>query len=371
MSERQAVFLLNLLQDVNIVRPLIFMAACDLGLTTRVLVTGEFQRRDKSGVWRKELKEIGEATGVAISVVDNEADALRLLEGNSGVLIAASESNLSAHKQVHEIFLKAPSGFLKVTVQHGYESVGLLQSRDHDRAHGRKVSFAADVVCVWSPPPIFKSLLASERPKLFVTGPTAVLQMEPPRRDLADRLDRGLVCENLHSVRLNMSGDIKGDFLEVFSEFCRHLALNGKAVTLRPHPSGQYVLKNKLDLPGNVTINNNPIYKVDLRRYAYGISAPSSVIIDMVLAGIPTAVWGDADSAMDAGNYDGLTHISTISDWIDFSREAKAHPLRFLEKQERFVQKLMMPTEPAYVYERYAKLFDPAIEVNHPSGNGA
>lgn len=363
MSERHAVFLVNLLQDVNIIRPLVFMTARDLGMKTVILVIRNFHARDKTGAWGQELSEICEATGAVRIEIDDAAGAIPHLEGKSGVLVAASESNLKAHKPTHDIFVNAPASFLKVNLQHGYESVGLLQSRDHDRAHGQKVAFGADIVCSWSPPSVLKSLLPSQLSKIYVTGPSTILQMTPPRNLATDRIERGIVCENLHSVRLNVSGDFKLDFMSVFNDFCSHLGTDGRKVTLRPHPGGQYVLKQNVELPGNVTINNNPIYKVDLPRYSYGISAPSSVIIDMVLAGIPTAVWSDAGSVMDADNYAGLTHISTLSDWIDFSREAVAHPMRFITAQEKFLEKLRMPTDPMIVYERFAKLFDPSVEI--------
>jgi len=370
MSERHAVFLVNLLQDVNIIRPLVFMAARDLGMKTIILVIRKFYDRDRTEVWAGELSEICEATGAVRIDINNAGGAGPVLEGKAGVLVAASESNLKAHKPTHDIFLNAPPSFVKINLQHGYESVGLLQSRDHDRAHGKKVAFGADIVCTWSPPSVLKSLLPSQLSKIYVTGPSTILQMGAPRNLAADRVERGIVCENLHSVRLNVSGDFKADFMTVFGEFCSHLAVDGRKVSLRPHPGGQYVMKQNLELPGNVTINNNPIYKVDLTRYSYGISAPSSVILDMVLAGIPTAVWSDAGSVMDADNYECLTHISTISDWLDFSREAIAHPMRFISAQEKFLERLMIPTDPMVVYERFARLFDPSVEIAAPLKTG-
>ena len=57
-----------------------------------------------------------------------------------------------------------------------------------------------------------------------------------------------------------------------------------------------------------MVLANNPIYRTNLGAYCYGVSAPSSVVIDMVLAGIPTAVWRDQDGMMDTRHYDGLTN---------------------------------------------------------------
>ena len=360
MSERHAVFLLNHLQDVNVVRPLVFMAARDLGLRTTFLVSHHFVEYDDSLIWQQELKEIGETTVTPIHIFHNELQALQFIQGKTGILVAASESNVPTHAPVHDVLRSAPCSFVRITLQHGFECLGFLHNRAHDLAYGRDLTFAADVVCGWSEGSRLTSLAASQRSKLYVSGPPAVLQMNRPRTE-RPRGDTGLVCENLHSVRLNADGDFKTGFIEMFNSFCKALAGEGRKVVLRPHPGGQYVLKHKVALPPNAILNNNPIYKVDLAKYAYGVSAPSSVLLDMLLAAIPVAVWRDPAGAIDTRNYEGLAEISTLGDWLNFSREAVSHPDRFIERQQRFLERQEMPTDPADVYQRFAKLFSGAI----------
>jgi hypothetical protein len=364
MQEPQALFVINLLQDVSIMRPLVYLAARGLGLRTAFLASHHFLQRDTTGVWQREVNEIGEATGVPMLVFDNEMQALQLLQDKRGVLIAASETDLSAHKPVHDLFRYAPSTFIKVTLQHGFECPGFLHNRAHDVAHGKDIGFAADVLCGWSDGARLTSLAPSQRSKLYVSGPPLVLQ---PQRSVP-RGHTGLVCENLHSVRLNVGGDFKTDFITMFGDFCGALARGGKRVTLRPHPAGQYVVKHGVALPPNAALNNNPIYKVDLAGYAYGISAPSSVLVDMVLAGIPVAVWRDPDGVMDVTNYRGLAQISTLEEWLAFDREARAHPERFLEQQRRFLEAQQMPLEPAEVHTRFATLFRSAARMHTVTG---
>ncbi len=346
------ILLVNLLQDVNILRPLAYIAARDLGLDTRFLLTRDFEKRDKEGRWREEIAEVSRAVGATTAFVENEGHALQVLQGLSGVIVAASESSLSGHRIVHDIFRSKPPSFVTMTLQHGFECVGFLQSRDHDLAHGREVTFAADIVCGWCDAERLTALAPSQRNKLCVTGPTAVLQ-QPPRRE---RLEKGIICENLHSVRLNVAGDFKTDFVDLFGQFCEALGQEGKEVVLRPHPGGQYVVKNNVSLPKNVVLNNNPIYKANLSRYAYGISAPSSVLIDMVLAGIPTAVWREGTGVMDADNYRGLTTVSDLPDWLEFEKEALVHPERFIERQADFLDQQKMLTDREEVYRRFAGL---------------
>jgi hypothetical protein len=352
--QRCAAFLLNLLQDVNIARPLVLMARRELALPVRLLVSDKFIERDTQGLWQTEIEDLRAETGASVHVYDSDYGALQALAGCRGVLIAASESDLSAHVHTHGVFRVAPTGFVRVTLQHGFECVGFHQNRDHYKAHGRHVGFAADVICGWCELPYMQSVAPSERAKYFATGPSALLQ--PATAGDTDPADGGLVCENLHSVRMRMSGDFKASFMDTFFEFCRALQGQGHSVTMRPHPGGQYVLKHGIALPSNVGLNNLPMYKVDLSRYAYGVSAPSSVVIDMVLAGIPTAVWQDEDGIVDASNYEGLTVVSTLADWLAFERDARIRPALFARRQAAFIDRSGLLIDRPTVHRRFEAL---------------
>jgi hypothetical protein len=355
-----AFFVFNWLQDVNIARPLVYLAARDLGVPVTLLVAQDFIHRDKLGIWREEIEAMRQALDLRVTIFEQLWDAAAAMQGKTGMLVAASESSLSAHALTHDLMRMAPAGIVTITLQHGFECVGFRQSRDHVRAHGLGVTFAADIVCGWYEAPRHTAMTPSQKPKLAVTGPPFVLQSftgAPPAS--GPRL--GLVCENLHTERLNSHGDLKSDFISTFTTFCKAMDQQFREVVLRPHPGGQYVLKNRLDLPGNVIINNSPIYKLDLRRYAWGISAPSSIIIDMVLAGIPVAVWTDPGGRIDAGNYRGLATVTTVEDWVDFSRRAVAEPESFLEQQDAFIARQLMPIDPADVHARFAAVLGRAL----------
>lgn len=364
-AKSHAVFLINLLQDVNILRPLIYMARQDLDLPTLILISGKFIKRDKSKTWKNEIAQISDETACITATYSSTFEALEWLSNRRGIIFAGSESNLPAHDMTNEVFKAASSAFLKVTLQHGYECIGFLQSEQHNLAHGHQVGFGADIVCGWFPLDQMRSICGSETHKLVVTGPTSLLQSPSEQfdRDTDSILKSGLICENLHSSRMNISGDLKVDFIDQFSAFCKALANNKERVTLRPHPGGQYVIKHKLKVANNVDINNDPMYKIDLSSFAYGISAPSSVVIDMVLAGIPVAVWRDSDGIMDSDNYSGLTEVYSLEDWIFFAQDAKQNPEKYLARQERFLQKIKLIRDQSMIYDNYVSVFRSALHL--------
>ena len=356
MSGRpSALFLIHLVQDVNILRPLMFMAARNFGFDTVILVSTKLSARDVSGIWRHELDDIAAALGARLVYFHDDWSAFAYLKGH-GILFTASESHLPNHLTSHSIFRYAPPSFLKVTLQHGFECVGFRHSDNHVRAHGATASFGADVVCSWSGVDQLPALAPSQRGKLLITGPASVLQMRPDKVECSPDAP-GLVCENLHSVRLSSSGDAKTEFVDTFADFCSRLAKQQKRVALRPHPGGQYVVKNNVKLPPNAHIENAPIYRLDLRTFAYGISAPSSVLVDLLLAGIPTAVWKDRSGEVDCRSYEGLAMISSPSEWVEFARAAVEDRAAFLSLQRDFLEKQQMPLDPREVFSRFARLF--------------
>lgn len=352
MTRRKIVFLFNLLQDVNIIRPVALLAR-EIDVDIAFLCSHKFAPRDKQKVWRRTLNMLAAECGATISEYDSPFAAYRLLQGGCGALIAASESNLAPHMEVHDVFRAAPSDYTRVTLQHGFECIGFLQNREHDKAHGRNVRFAADILAAWMPSHRLTSMAQSERDKVFLTGPGLLLQQ---RRDGVTPAAQGIVCENLHSVRLSASGDFRQDFMTDFGHFCAHLAKRGETVCLRPHPGGQFLTRNGIAAPPNAHLDARPIHEVDLSAFTFGVSAPSSVILDMVLAGLPTALWADVQGVMDIDNYDGLTLIRHQSDWLAFHRDVKLRPDMIKERQRRFLKQLDMPLDAGDVRQRFIDL---------------
>lgn len=350
-----AAFVINLVQDVNILRPIAVIGARDYGFRPLLLVSAKFAARDSSGIWRAELELLANSLGVQVHVFQSEWEAAKLL-GGSGILFAASESHLPNHVTVHDIFRVCPDSFLRVTIQHGFECVGYLHSAEHVKAHGRTASFGADYLCTWSENSL-AAMAPTQRSKMIVTGPTAILQQ--PGDVLPGRsAPQGIICENLHSVRFRGPTERVSEFVTAFARFCDLMAPS--KVALRPHPGGQYAIKNKVRLPENAYIENSPAYRLDFRQFDFGLSAPSSALIDMLLAGIPTAVWNDRSGEIDSGNYAGLTTVASPEEWAEFAAAAIADPSPFLERQQAFLDNSGIIVDPSVVHSRFGELFEAA-----------
>jgi glycosyltransferase involved in cell wall biosynthesis len=356
--ERRAIFLFDLLQDVNILNPLVELVAHNIAAPIDLMVSWSFRTRDTGGDWYKELERLAEANGASLFVFNSELEAWKRLSGQTGMIVSASESNLSTHRLNHSIFRMAPASMLRVTVQHGFECVGFRHSKAHDASHGAHVVFAADVVCGWGEPASLHSLALSERSKLLVTGIPSVLNS---RKDENRSRSEPLVCENLHSVRLRAAWGLQTEFMETLFGFADRLGSQGRTVKLRPHPAGQYVTKNNIALPGNVSLDQRPAYALDFGHYAHGISAPSSVIVDMVLAGMPVAVWQDASNVIDISNYKSLPVISGIQDWLDFDAQAVREPASFAAGRSEFLAGAGLLTDRAEVEKRFLRLFSSVL----------
>lgn len=353
-SDRSFFFLMDLLQDVAMLRPLVRICTTELGSVPELLVSSSFVKRDLSGTWRGEIDALCAETGARQQVFATPLEAVQAMRGRSGVLVSSTETNLPAHRVNHEVFRAAPSDFLRVTVQHGFECPGFLHNRDHDLAFGRNISFAADVLCGWSDAAALHSLAAAERNKLLVTGPPLLLQSAVEQKAVAP--GAGLVCENLHSVRMRLRGDFRQSFMDVFASFADRLAAMNETVVVRPHPAGQFILKNNVELPPNLVLENRPAYKVPFGSFAFGISAASTVLVDMALSGIPTGIFQDDGGLLDVGNYAGLTVVSTVDDWLAFRRDALLRRDMLLEQQAAFLRGARLLTDPELCRARFTRL---------------
>jgi len=318
-------FYISLLQDVNTLRSLIYICHDDLGLQPTLILSKLFYKRDRGGKWLNEINEISDDIPIDIKKEDEIFRMWSYLnEFRAGFIISGSESNLEAHREAHLLFTSAPPQITTITVQHGFECVGFLMNRTHQHRHGSLVSFAADIICGWVPEYLQRDMLSSQRSKYVYTGPSAWIK-KTSKRDLHSGMNLscnansiGIVCENLHSVRFRSQANVD-TFMDQFFELASFLSEKGKSIALRPHPGGQYSIKNNVSLPKNVILETRPSYKVNWSEYSFGISAPSSVLFDLIINQVPTAMWQDQFYQVDTDQIPFLPIVSSARDMTAFA----------------------------------------------------
>lgn len=357
-----AAFLFELNQDVAASRPLAHYFRDLGGLDLIFLVSPRFKKRDATGIWFSELLDISRRLSASLVEVDSVLDVVTALTGHRGLLVSASESELGAHVFCHEVFLAAPVGFTRVNLQHGLECVGFNHNDAHDATFGHRIGMACDIAASWFPVERLHSVRPDQRAKILTVGPTVGLSHSPvferawPWSPLGSTL-HGLICENLHSVRFGM-GD-KLEFVDVLRAFAEAIGASGGSAELRPHPAGRYSEQTELALPSNINFNRAPLYKQSLDKFTFGISAPSSVLLDMVWAGIPTAVWTSEGGGVDIRIYEGLEIVSSLADWVAFAEAATRDPSPYLEAQRRYLSLLFGEQD---IPSLYRPLYDFAVQ---------
>jgi len=99
--------------------------------------------------------------------------------------------------------------------------------------------------------------------------------------------------------------------------------------------------------------NTTPLYKQNLSMFDFGITAPSSVLLDMILADVPVAVWQDDYDTLDISNYRGLPVVHDAGEWWNFAQQASRERDGLLQRQRAFLNDLGIPPD---VQQRYRML---------------
>lgn len=368
-------FYFDLLQDVNILRPLIYLIADDFGQKPTMILSRTFCKRDSQNLWINEITAIARETNSNIIYQSSLHQIWELAnQFCSGFIISSSESDLRAHNNSHNIFKIMPKSITKITLQHGYECVGFLMNQNHQDQHGSSVGFNADIIAGWIPAQYQYSLRPLQHSRYLYLGPSTDIEFTSKRylryEDKSIKINDqecGIICENLHSSRhVNVEGQT---FLDQFQSLASMLAARGEKIALRPHPGGQYVLKNNVLLPDNVFIDNRPSYKVNWHKYRYGISAPSSILIDFLLYNLPCIVWQDESRTLDISSFKSLPVARSSQQLYDFTQNCTSHSLNISNKILDSPLKTLLANKKK-TYLRYVSFFQ-SIYTNSNHKNSA
>jgi hypothetical protein len=223
-----------------------------------------------------------------------------------------------------------------VTLQHGYECIGLRHHIAHDNQFKQGVRFASDYILTWQGIDRLPNLHPLERHKVIPVGvakwfaeASSLLHDEqwgPNAEGVASlssnkgrSVSKLLIAENLHSVR----------FSTVVSRYQRFLrfildAQNSPEIDLmvRSHPGKRTLEKNQKQ--NQITFLEGSLAPRDFNQFDLFVSPPSTIILDAILTGLPSLVWSDAARFGDVRNYRGLDMVTDIGELVNSRRDLRS-----------------------------------------------
>lgn len=311
------VVILDLVQDFEVLRPLI--TRCTEHPTWSNIFVAVSDRVMTSHLW-SEISMYLNVMWLRWFKPISPIDVVAALGTSRSVLLTASESSVNGHKFSHTVCQLASHKTLKITVQHGYECVGLRHHQAHDTTLPDGVRFASDIVLTWSSLDQLNSIHASDRNKCIPVGVIKSTAQESALDDhIGQRLmkldvastspaNKVLVAENLHSVRF-----VDANRYQRFLDFITGLHNNRSvSLTLRSHPSKRTLERDAM-FDGFAFLKGS-MRAVDFQSFDAFVSPPSTILLDAVLAGVPTAVWSTRRALGDCENYAYLPVVNSADD---------------------------------------------------------
>jgi hypothetical protein len=318
-GRRRAVVLLDLLQDFEILRPLLARAAAvGSPFEMTVAVTQRFAKSHLGEL----VSQFLQANEIPFFTPVGAIDVATALGENKALLLTAAESSAAPHVFAHTCCRLAPPRTLRVTIQHGLECVGLRHHRAHDFDFPHGVRFGSDVVLTWDHVEALPNLHPADVDKCVPVGVVKAtaercaalaesrwLNGSSGQRDEidADKL-RLLVAENLHSVRFKAPERYQR-FLAFIDGTRRNHRID---LTMRSHPASR-ILEKKAE-SNRLQFLHGILRADDLARFHQFVSPPSTVVLDAVCAGVASAVWSDAPELGDTMHYRGLPVVADDGD---------------------------------------------------------
>ncbi len=323
-ADRTAVALLDLVQDFEVLRPLLLRAASpDSGFLLHLSVS---DRVLKSTAWPM-IESFARTLEVPWFTPASPTDVVRLLGSAKALLLTASESTAAAHAFGHSVCRMAPPRTFRVTMQHGLECIGLRHHRAHDFDFPHGVRFASDLVLTWDHLRHLPDVHPGEQNKCVPVGVIKTIAERASMRSehlWADgvmpvqpaQATRLLLAENLHSVRFRSPARYQR-----FMRFVEEAAAKpGLEVTIRSHPASRILEKQREE--NQLKFLDGTLRLEDLTSFDAFVSPPSTILLDSVLAGTATAVWSDGPATGECANYQGLPIVADFADWCSLRERA-------------------------------------------------
>lgn len=232
-------------------------------------------------------------------------------------IFTASESTASPHKEAYKFVRFANFlGKQTITLQHGYENIGLTYS-DNEYPIS-KIKFASKTILTWSNE-LHPLISDTTRKKCIAAGlPKSLEAKESNPIQYSDYI---AIFENLHWRRY--SDLYRTTFIELLIKIAE--SMPDRIFLVKPHHAGKWLTTRFKGTIPNLT--NLKILNPDSAEWEpytaptvitnalKVISTPSSVCIDAALAGKPVAI---LDFDKDVQGYSFANHCMSIEDVINF-----------------------------------------------------
>ena len=322
-------FVLDLIQDFEVLLPLVHKAILDRIERITIVISKR--------VWKSHnfvsVTSILEYLGANIVLVSSVYEAVNIIKpprGASGLLITASESSAPGHSFCHSLCKLVGHNIRKITIQHGYECVGLRHHKEHDLQFPKGVRFASDFIFSWSNIDLLSNIHPLEVHKVISVGVVKSFACSAERTISQTSFDESekrrlscpevLIAENLHSVRFREPSRFQG-----FLAFIRESnSMNGKECNLRirSHP-GKRKLQT-LDLEDEFLYEEGALTATTVQQFDMVCSPPSTIVLDSVLSGVPVCIWSHENNLADTKNYDSIAKVFKSTEMFDLIRNTDA-----------------------------------------------
>ena len=360
----QLVFVLNLIQDLDLALPLI---EASQSRHIPLEVWAGMSLLAKSPRVAKQLSKLGARVR---PVPDGDHPAF---PKTARALVTIAETNLGPHRLARQLCERANQcGLFTATLQHGYENVGLTYEDDVHPIS--EVNLASRRIYVWGPLALLHPGISAETRRKCVP-----LGCPKPAANPAANLDRLLpegvpvigIFENLHWHRY--SDAYRAFFID---GVCRAAqAFPDIVFLLKPHHAGLWLTrrrKGELSLSENVVIADpqHPDWESHttpslLGRLAAVITTPSTVALDAARHGVPVIV---VRHTLALEQYAPLGMIESELDWSERVRDAIDQPEALIARGQRFVDRVLVTKESAAI-EIIDDLMDQATKVESACPN--
>lgn len=347
MVDAQCVMVMNLVQDLDLALPVMAAARAE-GLTTMAWCS--------AGLIAKSPRVLTQlrSANVALRIFADDPQ----LEASDWppslrVLMTVAETNLGPHRFSRRLSeLAARRGVHVVTMQHGFENVGLTYD---DTVHPiANITIAASRIYIWGPPSTLNpGIQETVRSRCVSMGcPKAAVV---PTADLKDQFQGKQVVgifENLHWQRYDDA--YRHAFLENVDALAA--AFPDVLFLVKPHHAGLWLTRRyegEHPVADNLLIADpqQTLWENHTAPALFGwmkaiITTPSTVALDAARQALPVAV---VAGSLALDNYSPLTLLRTAHDWKAFVRDALGEQAvgDLRSRSTAFVDRVLVPGDAA------------------------